>query len=137
MRAKIIKKKYKGMIQKGHSSPNWSNCLPWKICFDSLAVIQFLQNHYIDRLVQGILTLFRMGKEQKGPPYQFFSCANFYKHNNYPLKFSDFQFQPFCHTDVNFQGNSQCQSQIVKLEPSSPVKKVVFSGQILIKLSLL
>ena len=72
------------------------------------------------------------GMERRGggegtakPPYQFFSC-NFYKRRNQPLKLSDFQFQPLCHTGVKFQGHTQCQSQIIELQLTAPLKKLFF-----------
>ena len=37
---------------------------------------------------------------------------------------------------VKFQVRSKCQSQIIELEPRPPLKKAVFSGQILMKLRL-
>ena len=61
----------------------------------------------------------------KKSPYQFFH-RNFYKHRHYPSKPSDFQFQFFCHTGLNFQGHTQCQSQIVGSEPRAPLKKIWF-----------
>ena len=84
------------------------------------------------------LTQFRMGG-QKVPAYQFFPC-NFYERRslnvgNQLLKLSDFQFQPFFHTGVKFQGytQSQSQSQFIEIQPTAPLKKLGFSGQILTK----
>ena len=83
------------------------------------------------------LTLFRMeeGGGDKKKSYQFF-VFNFYKSKNQPSKLSDFYFSLFRHTDVKFQVRTYCQSQIIKLEPRSPLKKRRFSGQILVKLRL-
>ena len=58
------------------------------------------------------------------------------KSRNQPSIFSDFQFQPFCYTAVNFQGHTQQWSQIFVLEPRSPLKKIFFLSQILTKLKL-
>ena len=55
-------------------------------------------------------------------PYQFFPC-NFYKRWNQSPRLSDFQFEPFCHTGVKFEGH-------VELEPRASLKKNVFSGQL-------
>ena len=65
------------------------------------------------------------GGRAKRPPCQFFFC-NFCKRRGYPPKRSDFQFYPFCHTDVKFQVLTQCQSLVIELEPRPPIKKAVF-----------
>ena len=44
------------------------------------------------------------------------------------LFLSDFQFQPFCHNGVKFYVCTQFQSQIIELEPRSPLKKVIFQS---------
>ena len=65
-----------------------------------------------------LFTLSRMGKSAERPTTNFFLC-NFYERRNQPPKLSDFQIQPFCHTGVKFPGHTQCQSQIIELEPSA------------------
>ena len=59
-------------------------------------MLEFIPNCYKNKKVcdqavdsyANALTLFRVGRGQKGP-YQFFPC-NFYKRRNWPLKLSDF-----------------------------------------------
>ena len=65
-----------------------------------------------------------------------YTRGNFYKRRTQPLKLFDFQLQLFCHTCMKFQGHTQCKSQIIELEPRTPLKKIDFSGLILKKLRL-
>ena len=68
------------------------------------------------------LTLFRIGGKKA---YQFFPC-NVYKRKNQPQKRSGFQFQPFCHTCVKVQGLNLRMSQIIVLEPRTPLRESWF-----------
>ena len=90
----------------------------------------------IDNFENDFLTLFRMGAGKKPPPPHQFSPCNFYKCRNQLPKRSDIQFQPFWHTGVKFQVFTQCQFQIIKLQPRPLLIKGGFSCQILVKLRL-
>ena len=59
--------------------------------------------------------------EDKNPPYQFFPC-NFYKRNNLPQNFLTFSFDPF--------------AKVMWSLKATPLKKIAFLGQILMKFLL-
>ena len=74
------------------------------------------------------------GKGQKGPPTSFSPVTSTnlgISSQNFPT----FSFKPLPHL-CKFQRHTYCQSQIIELEPRLPLKKIVFSGQVLIKLRL-
>ena len=52
-----------------------------------------------------------------------------------PQHFLTYSYNLFS-TFVKFQGHTYCQFQIIELEPRAPLKKIGFSGEILIKLKL-
>ena len=83
----------------------------------------------------GVVGGSRRGWGAKESSYQFFSCS-FYKSNTYPPKLSEFQFQPFRHTSVNFKVTPSVSPKLLNLNQDHPSKKSDFSGQILIKLRL-
>ena len=60
--------------------------------------------------------------EAKGSPASFSPVTSTNVGINQPPTFSDFQYKPFCHTGVKFQGYAQCQPQIIELETRQPLK---------------
>ena len=62
---------------------------------------------------------------QMGPTCQL-APSNFYRRLELDPKPSEFQFQPSCYTGVKTQGHTQCQSQIIELEPRPSLKKKCF-----------
>ena len=68
--------------------------------------------------------------EKSPPPNQFFPC-NFYKRKKQLSKLPDFQFQPYFHNGIKFQGHILSQPQTTELELRLPLKKIVFSSHIL------
>ena len=71
------------------------------------------------------LTLFRMGRGQKGSLYQFLPC-NFYKRRNQPQHFLTFSFNPLTTRVQNFKFAPSASSKLLNLNQDHPLEKAGF-----------